>query len=179
MTPIDGFNAFLDEEFVGFGKMLAPKKSPMSRERRWMRPTENVMTRSLLVNNASLLLSVGPPKHKNQSRRTRFAQTLYDGVRKCLPSFVFVAISFGFSDSETGVEQQDSLLGPTAQIAVSWSHKTLDIGFQFFVHVDQRRRWWHAFLHAEAKAVGLIGSVVGVLAENDDFNLVNGTSARP
>ena len=42
----------------------------------------------------------------------------------------------------------------------------------FLEDVDQRRRRGHVRAHGEAQAVGLAGTVVGVLAENNHAHLI-------
>ncbi|MCY1536697.1 hypothetical protein D9M68_721620 [compost metagenome] len=48
----------------------------------------------------------------------------------------------------------------------------VQVALEFLVDVLQRRRRRHARLHREAQAVGLARTVVGILADDDHFHLL-------
>jgi len=64
------------------------------------------------------------------------------------------------------------LLGPRFEIAAS-SSLLSQIRFQLFVDVDEGGGQGDTIGNREGKSVGLAGAVIGVLTENDHFDLVD------
>ena len=71
---------------------------------------------------------------------------------------------------ERGVEQEHTLVGPSAQTAGSGDGYA-EIGVQLLEDVLQRRRWGNAVAHGETESFGLSGTVIRILAEEHDFDV--------
>ena len=78
--------------------------------------------------------------------------------------------------SETGIEQQYSLAGPAHEVAVTGNREALQVIAQLLVHVSQAGGHLYTQPDTEAQTVCLSGAMVGILAQDDHFNLVDGTS---
>ena len=72
-----------------------------------------------------------------------------------------------------GVKKKHALPCPTGQIAV-FCRRNREVHFQLLIDILQRRREGNAVRHREAEAVGLPGAVVGILADDDDLQFVEG-----
>ena len=73
------------------------------------------------------------------------------------------------------IEQKHTLVGPTPQTA-RCRYGNAKIIVQFLKDVLQRRRWGNAVAHGETEAFGLSGTVIGILAEEHDFDVGEGTT---
>ena len=78
--------------------------------------------------------------------------------------------------SETSVEQQYSLAGPAHEVPVTGNGEALHIITQLLVHVPQAGGHLYTHPNTEAQTVCLSGAMIGVLAKDDHFDLVDGTS---
>jgi len=94
-------------------------------------------------------------------------------VGEFCPADLGMAHGFVRADGKGSVEEEDALFGPVGEIAVVGDGHA-DVGVQFFEYIDEGGWGWDAFLDREAEAVGLAGAVVGVLAEEDDLDFVEG-----
>ena len=56
--------------------------------------------------------------------------------------------------------------------------KAGDRGLQLFIHIQQRRRDRDARTNRERQTMGLTRAVIGVLAENDDFDIAQFSKAK-
>ena len=74
-------------------------------------------------------------------------------------------------DGEHAVEQKHTLPRPAFEIAVGCLGDT-EVGLEFLVDVFQRWRRAHVRLHRKAQTMRLTVAVIGVLAENDDLDLI-------
>ena len=63
--PVDGAHSLLGQQTIGLGEVAATDKTAMSRERAGVRRTQHMV--SAPVNEASLLLGMGPPQQKDHS----------------------------------------------------------------------------------------------------------------
>ena len=81
------------------------------------------------------------------------------------------------ADGERGVEQQHALTGPAAQAATGGDGGAGVVG-HLLEDILERRGEGHAVGHGEAEALGLAGLVVGVLAEDDDLDAVEGAEVE-
>lgn len=126
------------------------------------------------VDRFCLILRGLPPKQKHHLIALVIDHR-DDLVRELLPAALGVGVGLAVLDGERGVEQEDSLLRPLAEVAVL-GHSELDllVAAQVLVDVLQRGRRGHGFEHAEAESMGLSGLVVRVLADNDHLDAVDG-----
>ena len=94
-----------------------------------------------------------------------------DLVGELLPAALGVRVGLAVLDREGGVEQEDALLRPLAEVAVL-GHRELDllVAAQVLVDVLERGRRRHWLEHAEAEPVRLAGLVVGILPDDDDLD---------
>ena len=148
--------------------MPAAQESTIRRQRRWMhRRQHQVLCR---IDQLLFTLRMRAPQHEHQMRLP-FADQFNDPVGEKLPALVLVRVGVGALDGHGGVEHQHALIGPALQVAVV-GDVDVQVAFQLFIDIDQRRRCRHARLHREAQAMGLTRAVVRVLTEDDDFHLV-------
>ena len=94
-------------------------------------------------------------------------------VRERLPAFVLVRIRLVRPHRQNGVEQHHSLFRPGNEAAVV-GNLAAEVVVQFLEHIHQRRRRFDAGPHRKAKTVRLPFTVIGVLAEQQDFHFVVG-----
>ena len=94
-----------------------------------------------------------------------------DGVGKGFPAQCGVGVGLAGADGEDGVEQEDTLFRPVLQAAVVRDAETGDVVGKFFIDVLQGGRDVDARTDGEGQAVRLSFAVVGVLAEDDGFDL--------
>lgn len=92
-----------------------------------------------------------------------------------------MAIRFVSTHCKARVKQQDAMVGPGGKepAVVGWGFESGIIVLESFVHVLKGRRRAGGWADREAEAVGLVDVVVGVLAEDDGFDCVEGGVARP
>ncbi len=95
------------------------------------------------------------------------------GVGERLPSVSAVAEGLVLADGEARVEQEDALPCPAHEVA-GGGDGCARLGLHLLEDVLKRWREGDAVVHAEAESVGLSGSVIRVLAEDDDAHLVEG-----
>ena len=81
------------------------------------------------------------------------------------------------TDCQRGVEQQDTLFGPTCQIATLRNGRP-QVLLYFFEDVLQGGRKLYAVLHREAKPMRLTWFMVGVLTNDNHLHLVEGTEVE-
>src|SRR3989338_4368248 len=94
-----------------------------------------------------------------------------DRIGKFFPALALMRACCSRTDSQRCVEEQYPLLGPALQIPCFIFHRP-DVSRQFFEYILKRRRQRHALTHRKAQAVGLLGAMVRVLAEDDDLYFV-------
>ena len=63
------------------------------------------------------------------------------------------------------------MVGPAFEIAAGWD-RGADVGVDFFVDVLKRRWDGDAVVYRKTETVGLAAAVVGILAQDDDFHLL-------
>lgn len=99
------------------------------------------------------------------------------GIGELGPADLGVAHGFIGAYGERGIEEEDALLGPVSEVAVVGDGHT-DILTQFFKDIDEGGWRGDGFLDGEAEAVGLAGAMVGVLSQQDDLDLIEGSSVE-
>ena len=112
----------------------------------------------------------GAPQHEHEMLPV-LAEQADDLVGEGLPPVSAMAEGLVGTHGEAGVEQEHALAGPAAQIAALGDGRA-GLGLYLQEDVAQRGRKIHPVIHAEAEAVGLARSVVGVLAQDDHLDLV-------
>ncbi len=148
--------------------MAAPEEPLVCTKRGWVGGFKDEVFG--LVDQDLLFLSEFAPKKKYD---VFFAgRYLRDhGIGELGPADLGVAHGFVGADSERSVEQENALLGPVGKVAmVGYGHT--DVLMQFFKDVAEGWRRRDGFLDGKAKAVGLAGAMVGVLSQQDDFDLI-------
>mmetsp|Transcript_22618 Transcript_22618/g.62945 ORF Transcript_22618/g.62945 Transcript_22618/m.62945 type:complete len:228 (+) Transcript_22618:726-1409(+) len=130
----------------------------------------NVAILVIVIASSVIPISLGVPPRPLVHRPN-------DLVRELLPSPFLVAVSLPPPDRQNVVDHQDALLGPALQVPVG-GHFVKPRNFrvlqEFLVNVLEGRRDRNALADREAEAVGLVGSVVGILADNDELGLGEG-----
>ena len=108
-----------------------------------------------------LLTRRSTPKHKDQSL-TLSAQRTDNSIRKRFPSVSAMTESLMLTHTQTGVQQEHALLGPSGKIT-ALRHRGTRLSLYLLKDIHQGRRELHAVIHAEAQTVCLTGLVVRVL----------------
>lgn len=82
---------------------------------------------------------------------------------------------------ETGIQEQDAAIRPRCEkpAVVGWGRECGVVFLQRNIDVLERRRCGRRRADGEAETVGLVEIVIGVLAEDDGFDGVEGRVARP
>ncbi len=121
------------------------------------------------------------PRQKYNPARPHLRHRVNDLLRELLPSSARVAIWFVCTHRKARVEQQDAAVGPGGQetAVVGWGFERGVVLLEGLVHVLEGRRRAGGRADGEAEAVGLVDVVVGVLAEDDGFDCIEGGMARP
>ena len=85
------------------------------------------------------------------------------------------------ANSEAGVEEEDAAVSPGGEETafVGWCSEVGIIVFERFVDVHEGGRSRGGRANGEGKAVGLVDVVVGVLADYDGFDGVEGRVTGP
>lgn len=160
-----------DKVVVAQSEVVITKKAVVGRQGRGVCRAEHKVARA--VDYLAFLLCIAAPEYEYEV----FAlgrELAYDGIGKCLPPVAGMRGGLMLAHGEGGVEQQHALLGPAAQTACG-GHGTAGVGLNLLEYVDQRRRHAHTVFDRETQAFGLSGTVVGVLAYDDDLYLWEGT----
>lgn len=141
------------------------------RERGRMGTFDNTM--AFRINGFTFLLSKTTPEDENK-RTSRTVQQRDDSISKVLPRAGLIGMGIGVASlhSESGVEHQDSLLGPAGKIAVGRGHKVGDIVLQLLVDVEKRWGRWNAWFDRETEPVRLSFVDVGILPYQYHFHPV-------
>src|ERR1043165_1075647 len=178
--PVDRLQAPAFQKVVRRREMAAAEKAVMRRERARMRGLQHEMAAALVdaVDPRRLLLRIAPPEHEDD--RTFLPVDLGDGgVGEALPAALAMRGGLAHAHGEHAVQQQHALLRPMFEKAVPRGRDP-EIGLHLLVDVDQAWRDRCPGLHAEAEAVRLAGTVIGILAEDDDADLAErGQVHRP
>jgi hypothetical protein len=145
-----------------------------------MHALEHQMSRRLL-NRQRPLLRRRAPAQKHDAALAHAHDGVDDALGEALPAFVRVAVGLVRLHRQTRVEQQDAAVGPGRQQAavVRGRLEIWVVLFQTDVDVAQRGGQFGARPDGEAEPVGLVVVVVGVLAQDDDFDGVERCVAGP
>lgn len=99
---------------VGSTEMVIAEESPVCRERRRVRRLQHQMFRA--VDKLTLALGISPPQDKDEMLPL-LGQAMYHRIGKTFPPPVLVRTGLMSPHRECGIEQQNSLVGPTGKIA--------------------------------------------------------------
>ena len=123
-----------------------------------------------LVDKGFLAAGVAAPEEEDEMRAD-VIEVFDDGFGENFPAVATVgAGSVGF-DRENIIKEEDALALPVFEVA-GGVLMAADISIDFFVNVDERR--WNGSSAGDGKSqsVSSTGSMIRVLAEDDDGNLV-------
>ena len=125
---------------------------------------------ALRVGDGAFLLGVAAPEHVDDALFA-LGDGAHHGVGEGLPAAAGVRCGFVGADREHGVEQQHSLFGPAVEVARRRYGRAGVVG-DLLEDVLQRGREGNSVRDRETKPVGLSGTVIGVLADDDHFQAV-------
>jgi hypothetical protein len=122
-----------------------------------------------------------PPRQKHDSIAPHPRNKVNRLLRELLPSLAGVTVRRVCADSQTSVEHEDALLSPGSEETpvIRGCHEVRVVLFDALVDVDQRGGCAGGWADGEAEAVGLVVVVVGVLADDDGFDSVEGGVSGP
>lgn len=106
---------------VGSTEMVIAEESPVCRERRRVRRLQHQMFRA--VDKLSLALGISPPQDKDEMLPL-LGQAMYHRIGKTFPPPVLMRTGLMSPHRECGIEQQNSLVGPTGKIAAHGYRRT-------------------------------------------------------
>ncbi len=112
------------------------------------------------------------PQHEDQTASPGI-QHFDDPIGELLPPLLPMAVGLMSPHREHGIQQQDALIRPMGEVAMLRNRHT-ERRVQLLVDVLQRRRNPDPTTDGKAQPVGLTGAVVGVLAQDDDANSIEG-----
>ncbi len=116
------------------------------------------------------------PQHKYQPAALQ--RQLADGlVGEILPANLLVAARLVVLDREHGIEQQHPLCRPAAQVAMR-SRRDAQVLLQLLIYILQRRRNAAAARNRKTEPHSLPRIVVGILPQNDHFDLLKGRAVE-
>ncbi len=127
---------------------------------------------SFLVDEFALPLRIFPPEEEHDPRAA-IGDLADDAVCELLPALVSMRSGLAGGDGQHRVQEQHALLGPAGEIA---AHRRCQpkVGLKLTEDVLKRRRRLDARRNREAEPHRLTGTVVGILAEDDDANVIEG-----
>ena len=121
------------------------------------------------------------PSQKYHAPRPHFHHRINDFLRELLPPVIRMAICLVRAHRETGVEKEDSAVCPWGEEAAVLGRRgeSRVVVFEGYVNVFQGGWRGDGGANGEAETVGLVEVVVGVLADDDDFDGVEGGVSGP
>ena len=123
------------------------------------------------VDDGTFVLGIFAPEEKDQVLFV-VGEVFNRGVGEYFPALALMRAGLVGPDGEGGVEQKHPLLGPVGKVA-GLGHGLADVGLKLLEDVLKRGGEGDAVNNRETEAVGLARAVVGILAENDNFGLIN------
>lgn len=169
----------LDKPVVGLAEVSAVEEAPRRTQRAGVHALENEML--LGVNLDDALAGGRAPRHVDDAARALLRDEVNDLLREALPAAVRVRVGLVRADRQAGVEHEHAAVRPRGQQAAVLGRRAearvvLPEGN---VHVLERRGGRGRGADGEGEAVGLVVVVVGVLADDDDFDVVEGGMTGP
>jgi len=154
--------------------VLTEPAATIGTQRRWMHTLEHQIM--LLVDHIGFAAGITAPEHIHQVL-TMLRQRLNSGIGKLLPPQLRMTVGLMGTNRERSIEQQHALLSPTGEIARCGDRRT-KVGLYLFKDILQRGRKLDTVLNREAQSVCLSWLVIGVLADNHHFHLVERTKVK-
>ncbi len=122
----------------------------------------------LWIEDLQLFLCVGPPEDKDHGFGPGVERT-DDTIGEEFPAMPSVGKGCVCANGEYGVEQQDALVRPGEEVPVVGDVPP-EVGVKFFEDVVEGGWRFDPGTYRKAQAVGLVGTVVWVLAEDHDLD---------
>ena len=92
----------------------------------------------------------------------------HSGVGQPFPSYAGMRLRLVLPNCQRRVEQQHPLTCPAAKISVG-RHRRTCVGTDLLEDIAQRRGYVDSGTDREAEPVGLPGTVIGILTDDDNF----------
>ena len=121
------------------------------------------------------------PGHEDNTSCPLLSNNVDDLLRKPLPTSIRVGVGLVSSDCEASVQHEDAAVCPGSEetSTVWWWLERGVILLESNVHVLERRRRRGRRANGEGQSMGLVVVVVGILADDDDFDIVKGGMTGP
>lgn len=103
-----------------------------------------------------------------------FIEHANNPVRKRFPAVALMGAGSSTLNGQHRVEEQHALLRPGFQAAANIIEMVVcvtELGIDLFEYIYQRRWLGRAGLHRKTQTMRLIRSVIGILADDDNFDL--------
>src|SRR5690606_38732231 len=149
--PVDRPQSAPAQILVGLRKMAAAEESAVCRQRRGMRRPEYTVAAG--IDDLALLLRIAAPQQEHQSLALA-VEHIHHMVGEAFPATALMGSGLALFYRQHGVEQQHPLPRPWQQAAVVRT-RDAQVGLDFLVDVQQRRRHRHTRHHRETQAMGL------------------------
>ena len=118
---------------IGLGEVSATNEPAICTQRTWMNRSKDQMFAS--VNELSFALCITTPKHKDNVR-SLIIKRLYGCVSQFFPPLSLVTPCFVSFYSQSGIEQQNTLLCPMREVTGS-GNWFAEIAVEFLVNINQ------------------------------------------
>lgn len=151
---------------IGLRKRFATEKAAVGGKGRRVGRFENEVFFG--VDERFFRAGVASPENKNEIFAV-VAEVTDGGFGENLPTATAVRAGAMSLDGEDVVQEKNALVLPRKQVA-GVVVMGAEVGIDFFIDVDERRRDRRGGRNREGETVGGAWSVIGVLAENDDFD---------
>ena len=153
---------------VCFGEMAAAEEASAGRIRRGMGGRQDEVR--AVEEFLAFFLSVFAPEQEDDIV-VMCGNGLNDGVGQLFPPLLMVRKRLAFTNRQRGVEEENPLASPGDEATVG-CRRNAKVGLKFLIDVLKGGRDGDPMRHAEAEAVGLSWTVVWVLPNDDNFDLV-------
>ena len=171
VAPVDGGKSLLFQQSVALREVTATEESAIGRQGRGVGGGEDMMAAT--VDELCFLYGVASPKEKDNTL-SPLREGLDGGVGEGLPSMPLVGTCLMGTYGEGGVEEEYSLLCPSAEVATGGGQVELQVVVNLFDDVDQRGGDGDTVGDGEAEPLCLSWFVIGVLSEDDHLDFVEG-----
>lgn len=121
------------------------------------------------------------PGHEHSAASSAGGDEVNDLLCETFPPPVRMAVGLVGADCQAGVQEQNATVRPGREEAatVGWWDKRGEIVLETGVHVPQGTGCWRGWSDGEGESVRLVIIVIRVLAQNDDFDVVEWSVTRP
>ena len=114
-----------------------------------------------LINRGGFALRGLSPQQKHQILLL-LIENFHNSVSQLFPAVTSMTIGLSASNRQDSIQEQDSLVGPIFEVTVRRRIRNPHIGMSFLEDVNQRWRWFDAFLDGKGKPMSLSRSMVGI-----------------